>query len=32
MYKIIATNLVKIYKNFSVFYSLERLDPAKKVC
>ena len=27
MYKMIAINLVKLYKNFSVFLALEMLDP-----
>ena len=32
MYKLIAINLVKIYKNFSVFTGLEKLDPGGSVC
>ena len=32
MYKMIAINLVKFYKNFSKNTGLEMLDPLKKVC
>ena len=32
MYKLIAINLVKFYKNFSDFPGSEMLDPGVKVC